>query len=118
MEIGVQRFFSKVDSLHKKGLPSLLVINDKLIGLSDYKQKILTIEKDGSKFAGIQGSITSQAFLESLRLDLSIQHEIKYIFTTKPTFFKYTEMDETYKRLLKVSIPSQKRWEDLCALLE
>jgi hypothetical protein len=49
MDIGVQRFFSKVDSLHKKGLPSLLVINDKLITLSDYKQKILTVEKDGSK---------------------------------------------------------------------
>jgi hypothetical protein len=118
MDIGVQRFFSKVDSLHKKGLPSLLVINDKLITLSDYKQKILTIAKDGSKFAGIQGSITGKAFLETLQLDLSIQHEIKYIFITKPTFAKYIEMDETYRRLLKVSIPSQKRWEDLCALLE
>jgi hypothetical protein len=118
MDIGVQRFFSKVDSLHKKGLPGLLVINDKLITLSDYKQKILTVAKDGSKFAGIQGSITGKDFLETLQLDLSIQHEIKYIFITKPTFSKYTEMDETYRRLLKVSIPSQKRWEDLCALLE
>jgi hypothetical protein len=94
------------------------VINDKLITLSDYKQKILAVAKDGSKFAGIQGSITGKAFLETLQLDLSIQHEIKYIFITKPTFSKYTEMDETYRRLLKVSIPSQKRWEDLCALLE
>jgi hypothetical protein len=118
MDIGVQRFFSKVDSLHKKGLLGLLVINDKLITLSDYKQNILTVEKDGSKFAGIQGSITGKDFLETLQLDLSIQHEIKYIFITKPTFSKYTEMDETYRRLLKVSIPSQKRWEDLCALIE
>jgi DNA-directed RNA polymerase specialized sigma subunit len=45
MDIGVQRFFSKVDSLHKKGLPGLLVINDKLITLSDYKQKILSSRK-------------------------------------------------------------------------
>jgi len=118
MDIGVQRFFNKVNSLHKKGLPSLLVINDKLITLSDYKQKILTIAKDGSKIASIQGSINGKAFLETLQLDLSIEHEIKYIFITKPTFAKYTEMDETYRRLLKVSIPSQKRWEDLCALLE
>jgi hypothetical protein len=65
MDIGVQRFFSKVDSLHKKGLPGLLVINDKLITLSDYKQKILTVAKDGSKFAGIQGSITGKAFLRN-----------------------------------------------------
>jgi hypothetical protein len=118
MDIGVQRFFSKMDSLHKKGLPSLFVINDKLITLSDYKQKIITVEKDGSKFAGIQGNITGKAFLETLQLDLSIQHEIKYIFITKPTFTKYTEMDEVYRRLLKVTIPSQKRWDDLCALIE
>jgi hypothetical protein len=118
MDIGVHIFFSKVDSLHKKGLPGLLVINDKMITLSDYKQNILAVEKDGSKFAGIQGSITGKAFLETLQLDLSIQHEIKYIFITKPTFAKYTEMDETYRRLLKVSIPSQKRWEYLCALIE
>jgi hypothetical protein len=118
MDIRVQIFFSKVDTLHKKGLPGLLVINDKLITLSDYKRKILAVSKYGSKFAGIQGSITGKAFLETLQLNLSIQHEIKHIFITKPTFAKYTEMDETYKKLLKVSIPSQKRWEDLCALLE
>jgi hypothetical protein len=90
IDIGVQRFFSKVDSLHKKGLPSLLLINDKLITLSEYKQKILAVEKYGFKFTGIQWSITGKAFLETLQFDLSIQHEIKYIFITKPTFSKYT----------------------------
>jgi hypothetical protein len=53
MDIGVQRFFRKMDLLHKKGLPKLLVINDKLITLSDYKQKIITVEKDGYKFSRI-----------------------------------------------------------------
>jgi hypothetical protein len=66
MGIGVQRFFSKMDSLHKKWLPGLFVINDNLITLLDYKQNILTLAKDGSKFAGIQGSITSKAFLKTL----------------------------------------------------
>jgi ABC-type branched-subunit amino acid transport system ATPase component len=66
MDIGVQRFFKKVDSLHKKGLLSLFVINDKLIILSEYKQEILIVAKYGSKFLGIQGSITGKAFLETL----------------------------------------------------
>ena len=48
--------------------------------------------KDGSNFAGIQGSINGKDFLEILQLDPSIQHEIKYIFITKPTFSKYIEM--------------------------
>jgi hypothetical protein len=108
MDIGVQRFFSKIEVLHKKGLLGLLVINDKLITLSDYKQKINTVAKDGSEFVGIQGSITSKDFLETLQLDLSIQHEIKHIFITNPTFSKYIEMDEIYRKLLKVSIPSKK----------
>ena len=118
MDIGVQRFFSKIDALQKKGLPSLLVLNDKLMTFSNYKQNMAMVAKDSSKFSGIQGSITSKAFLETLQLDLSIQHEIKYIFITKPTIAKYTEMDELYRRLLKFTIPSQKRWADLCTLIE
>jgi hypothetical protein len=118
MDIGVQRFFNKIDALQKKGLPGLLVLNDKLMTLSDYKHNISTVAKDSSKFSGIQSSITGKAFLETLQLDLNIQHEIKYIFITNPTFAKYTEMDEIYRRLLNVTIPNQQRWEELCTLIE
>jgi hypothetical protein len=86
MDIGVQRFFSKIEALQKKGLPGLLVLNDKLMTLLRLQAKDAMVAKDSSKFSGIQGSITGKAFLETLQLDLSIQHEIKYIFITKPTF--------------------------------
>jgi hypothetical protein len=118
MDIGVHKFFNKIQLIQKKGLPVLLVINDKLITLSYYKQKINTVAKDGSKFASIQRSITGKSFLETLQLDLSIQHEIKKKIITKPTFSKYIEMDEIYRKLLKVSIPSKKKWEYLYSLLE
>jgi hypothetical protein len=109
MDLGVQRLFSKIEALQKKGLPSLKVINDKLMTLLDYKKRLADVAKDSSKFSGIQGSITGKAFLDALQLDINIQHEIRYIFITKPTFAKYTEMDELYRRLLKVSIPSHLR---------
>jgi hypothetical protein len=118
MDIGVQRFFGKIEALQKKGLPGLMVLNDKLMTLPDYKQKMATMAKDSSKFSGIQGTITGKAFLETLQPDINIQHEIKYIFIIKPTFSKYTEVDEVYRRLLKVTIPSQLRWEELCNLIE
>ena len=118
MDIKVQRFFSKIDALQKKGFLGLMVLNDKLMTLPNYKQKIATVANDSSKFSGIQGSITGKAFLETLQLDLSIQHEIKYIFIVKPTFAKHTKMDETYRRLLKVTIPSNLIWEELCNLIE
>jgi hypothetical protein len=86
--------------------------------LSDYKKKLAIVAKDSSKLLGIQGSITGKAFLESFQSDINIQHEIQYIFIIKPTFAKYTEMDEVYRRLLKVSIPSNLRWEELCNLIE
>jgi hypothetical protein len=54
MDIGVQRFFSKFEVLHKKGIHGLLVLNDKLITLSNYKKKMSTVAKDSSKFGGIQ----------------------------------------------------------------
>jgi len=118
MDIKVQRFFSKIDALQKKGFLGLMVLNDKLMTLPNYKKKIAIVSKDSSKFLGIQGSITGKAFLETLQPKLSIQHKIKYIFIVKPTFAKYTKMDETYQRLLKVTIPNQLRWEELCNLIE
>jgi hypothetical protein len=92
------------------------VINDKLMTLPDYKKKLT--EASSSKFAGVQGSITGKAFIEALQLDIDIQHEIKHIFVIKPTFSKYTDMDEVYRRLLKVTVPGHIRWEELCDLLD
>jgi hypothetical protein len=37
MDAGVQRFFSKIEALQKKGLLNLMVLNDKLMTLPDYK---------------------------------------------------------------------------------
>ena len=58
LDIGVQMFFNKLEALYKKGLPSLLVIKDKLSTWSDYSQKLLTKAKDGSKFAVVRVSMT------------------------------------------------------------
>jgi hypothetical protein len=78
----------------------------------------LSNNKDSSKFSGIQGNIIGKVFLDALQWDISIQHEIRYIFVTKPTFAKYTEMDEVYRRLLKVNVPSHLRWEELYDLIK
>jgi hypothetical protein len=118
MDQGVKRFFNKIDALQRKCLPGMRVINDKLMTLPDYKKRLTEISNDNSKFAGIQGSITGKAFMEALQLDIEIQHEIKHIFVIKPTFARYTDMDEVYRRLLKVTVPGHIRWEELCDLLD
>lgn len=117
MEIGVNIFFNKFEVLKKRGLQRMFVINDKLITLYYYNNKLIYISKYGSKFAGILGSIIGKAFLEALQNDLSIQHEVNHIFFIKPTFSNYIEVDEIYKRVNKLSTLSEDIWENLCELL-
>jgi len=62
--------------------------------------------------------MTGKAFLEPLAYDLEIQYAIKHIFITKPTFDKYIEVEEVYRKLLKMTIPSEQCWDKLCELLE
>jgi len=118
MDKGVQRFFTKLEPLYKKGLPNLLVINDKLSAWSDYSEELMTKARDSSKVAAGRFSMTGKAFLEVLAYDLDIQYAIKRIFITKPTFYKYTEVDEFYINLLKMTIPNEQRWDKLCELLQ
>ena len=42
-----------------------------------------------------------------------IHHEIKHIFTVKPTFTKYIEVDEIYHKVIKASIPDEEWWDKL-----
>jgi hypothetical protein len=63
MDLGVQRLFTNIEALQKKGLHGLKVINDKLMTLLDYKKRLAEVSKDSSKFTGIQGRITDKEFL-------------------------------------------------------
>jgi len=101
-----------------KGLPGLKGIGDKLVPIANYQQKLYSKARDKSKFSAIKDSITRKAFMEDLEFDLLIRAEIKHLFMVKPTFHKYTEVDETYKKLVKMPIPYEDRWDHLCQILE
>ena len=57
------------------------------------------------KVSGLKGSMTTKAFLETMSNDFYVQNEVKHIFTMKPTFAKYTEVDEIYCKVTKLTIP-------------
>lgn len=40
------------------------------------------------------------------------------LFLVQPTFEKYIEIDESYRKLLKISISEEKIWDILCELIE
>ena len=96
LEIIFSRFFNRIKPLTNRELPSLFVINDKLITREDYANKLKDIAKDTTKFVGVRGAMTGRSFLEAMSNDIFIEHEIKHIFVLKPTFSRFTEIDEIY----------------------
>ena len=77
-----------------------------------------SIATEKSKFAKIKGKITGKAFIEGLTSDLLVHHEIKNLFVVKPTFHKYTKVDETYINLIKATILDEETWEKICLLID
>ena len=43
---------------------------------------------------------------------------MKHLFVVKPTFKKYTEVDETYIKLIEYSILDEERLEKICQLID
>lgn len=93
-------------------MPSLFVINGKLMTREDYKKKLQDIAKDTAKSSQIKGAITGSAFFEAINNMSFIK--IKHIFVVKPTFAWYTEVDEIYHKATKITIPDEERWDKLC----
>lgn len=60
----------------------------------------------------------SMIFLEALAYDLDIQCAIPNLFITKLTFAKYNEVNEVYRKLMKMNISSEQRGDKICDLLE
>lgn len=118
MNIGIQRFFAKLEPLYKKGLPNLLVINDKHSTWPNYSAQIMNKVRDIQKVTARRLSMIGRVFLEALLFDLDIQYIILNLFITWPKFSRYTKVDEVYIKLMKMNIPSEQRWDKLYELLE
>ena len=43
-----------------------------------------------------------------------IEHELKQVFTMKPTFALYTKTNEIYYKMIKVKILDEEHWSELC----
>ena len=39
-----------------------------------------------------------------------LQHEIKHLFVVKPTFVRYTEVDENFRKITKIKLPNEEFW--------
>jgi len=117
MQLAIDRSMMKFEVLRQKGLSNPLVINDKLMIQEDYNKKIMEVAKDQVNNSSMKGIPTGKLSYQIFENLFYLQHEVKHIFVNKPTFSKYTEADEIYRKILNIQLPDSNTWEKLNDLL-
>ena len=103
--------------LRDKGLPSPMVIHDKLMTQLDYTDRLRKLAKEQASTSGIKALLTGKLLYDTFENLFFLEHEIKHLFLTKPNFAKYTKADEIYRRIVNVKLPDAEWWEKMIDLL-
>ena len=120
MQEEITAFLKRCDILLNKGLPSPLVSEDKLMDLEIYVEKLdkyANNQASASTSSSIAALPTGKSFHDRLENLFYLEHEVKNLFPIQPTFFRYTETDETLRKLQRTRIPEDKWWEDMLEIL-
>ena len=117
MELTIGRFMVKFDALRQKGLPNPLVINYRLIPHEEYDKKIREVAKEQAKNSSINGIPTGKMLYQTFENLFYLQQEVKHLFINKPTFAKYRETNDIYRRMVNIRLPDTECWEKLNDLL-
>ena len=114
MELTVNIFFNRIEPLTQKGLPSLVVINDKLMIREDYVKRLKDMAKDFVNLSNIRGNIAGKAMPDPINNPIFIEHDLKQVFIMKPNLVWYIETYEIYCMMIKVKILDEEHWSELC----
>ena len=117
MQLAVDWFMAKFELLKEKGLPNPIVINDKLMTHEDYNKKIKEVAKEQVITSSMKGLPTGKVLYLNFENLFYLQHEVKHLFINKPTFSKYIEADEIYKKMIDIQLLDEERWEKLIDLM-
>ena len=105
MNLAITRFMVKYTNLRQRGLPNIHVFNENLMPQKYYDKKIREFSKEQVNKPPAQGNPTSKVLLQYFEDLFYLQHEIKHLFVIKPTFSRYTEANENFRKLKNIQIP-------------
>lgn len=121
MRVEVNAFMEKFTVLLSKGLPSPLIINDKLMKHIDYVDKLNKYASNqssaSSSASGVKALPSGQVLYDNLENLFYIEHEVKHLFAIQPNFYRYTDTDEILRKLQRHKLPEQKWWQDMLEIL-
>jgi len=117
IQADIDSFMLKYGILREKGLPSPLVIHDKLMTQEDYIERLHKQSRSQASSSGVKALPTGKVLYDGLENLFYIEHEIKHLFTSKPNFSKYTEANEVYRKMIRIKLPNSEWWTSLTDLL-
>ena len=117
MQVAIDRFMAKFHILREKGLPSPMVINEKLMTQLDYSDRLRKLAKEPANSSSIKSLPIGKVLYNTFENLFFLEHEIRHLFLTKPNFAKYTKADEIYRRMMNVKLPDVEWWETMTDLL-
>jgi len=107
----------KYDILSEKGLPSPMVIHDKLMTQEDYIERLNKLARNRASTSRVKSLPTGKVLYDGLKNLFYIEHEVRHLFIIKPNFSKYTEADEIYRKMIRMKLPDCEWWTKLTNLL-
>ena len=117
MNISTTNFMVKYTNLRHRGLLDIHVFNEKLMPQKYYDKKIREFSKEQVSKPLPQGTPIGKVLLQHFEDFFFLQHEIKHLFVFKPTFAKYTEASENFRKLKNVKIPNEEQWQKFIDLM-
>ena len=117
INLAITRFMVKYTNLRHKGLLDIHVFNEKLMPQKDYYKKFMDFAKEQVNKQLAQGTPTGKVLLQYFEDLFFLQNEIKHLFVIKPTFARYTEADENFRKMKNVQIPKAEEWQNFIDLM-
>ena len=88
IQADIDKFMLKYGILREKGLPSPLVIHDKLMKKEDYIKILNKQSKSQASSLGVKALPTGKVLYDDMENLFYIEHEVKHLFIDRPNFLK------------------------------
>ena len=79
--------------------------NSRSMPLDAYKDDLLVTKANSNKFSNISGTLHGVTMVNKLKDDFYIYYQVKMLFSTTPTYQKYTNLDITYRKMISYNYP-------------
>ena len=102
-------------------MPSLLTNDYGLMTHEDYTRRLNTYVDNqvttSSSSAGEKALPSGQSLYDNFENLSFIEHEVRHVFTFQPTFFRYTDADETLIKMCRHQLPYDQWWQLMLEIL-